>query len=581
MRYLVLACDYDGTLATGGRVDEPTLAALERLLASGRKLVMVTGREVEDLLTTFSHTELFEWIVAENGALLYKPATREIKMLAEPPPAKFVTLLQERGVKPVSVGHAIVATWEPHEAAVLSAIRDLGLELQVIFNKGAVMVLPTGVNKAAGLKAALKEMKLSPHNVVGVGDAENDHAFLALCECSVAVANALPTIKEQVDMVTKADHGRGVTELIDEMIADDLAERAGRLTRHYLLLGHRDDGSEVKIAPHGTNLLLAGPSASGKSTTATALLERLVEHQYQFCIFDPEGDYSTFEGAVTVGGHRQPANANEVLHLLDSPGQNVTVNLTGVPLADRPSFFQTLLSRLLEMRSRLGRPHWLILDEAHHLLPTAWEPGKQALPAALDRIVLITVHPESVSPAVLKLVNGVVVVGKTAQETLTNFCQVLKEKTPKVSGEEPQRGEVLYWPRASDLSPFRVRIVPGKTERRRHSRKYAEGELPPELSFYFRGPEGKLNLRAQNLILFLQMADGVDDETWLHHLRQGDYSRWFREAIKDEGLAEEVEQIEQTEHLSAQRSRALIKEAVERRYTLPASLAPAEAATAH
>ena len=101
---------------------------------------------------------------------------------------------------------------------MLETIRDLGLELQVIFNKGAVMVLPAGVNKASGLVAALDELGLSPHNVVGVGDAENDHAFLAACECAVAVANALPTIKERADHVTAGEDGDGVRELIDALI---------------------------------------------------------------------------------------------------------------------------------------------------------------------------------------------------------------------------------------------------------------------------------------------------------------------------------------------------------------------------
>ena len=125
----------------------------------------------------------------------------------------------------------IVATWEPHEKTVLEAIRDCGLELQVIFNKGAVMVLPAGVNKATGLRAALAELNLSPHNAVGVGDAENDHAFLNICECAVAVANALPAVKERADIVTFADHGAGVTELIDEMLADDLVSREGGRSR--------------------------------------------------------------------------------------------------------------------------------------------------------------------------------------------------------------------------------------------------------------------------------------------------------------------------------------------------------------
>src|SRR5262249_25029908 len=155
MRYLALACDYDGTLAHHGRVDEPTLAALERLLATGRKLILVTGRELDELLDIFSEVRLFEWVVAENGALLYRPATKEVKLFGEPAPEGFVHRLRERGVAPLSVGHVIVASWHPHEAVALEVIRDLGLELQVIFNKDAVMVLPAGVNKATGLAAAL------------------------------------------------------------------------------------------------------------------------------------------------------------------------------------------------------------------------------------------------------------------------------------------------------------------------------------------------------------------------------------------------------------------------------------------
>jgi hydroxymethylpyrimidine pyrophosphatase-like HAD family hydrolase len=231
MRYLALAADYDGTLAHDGRVDEPTLAALRRLRESGRKLLLVTGRELDDLQETFAHPELFDLIVAENGALLYDPAAKEVKALAPPPPPEFIEELHRRGVAPMSVGHSIVATWEPHEAVVLKTIHDLGLELQVIFNKGAVMVLPSGVNKASGLSVALKTLGLSPHNTVGVGDAENDHAFLALCECAVAVANALPALAERADLVTRGDHGAGVVELIDRLLADDLADVAPRRAR--------------------------------------------------------------------------------------------------------------------------------------------------------------------------------------------------------------------------------------------------------------------------------------------------------------------------------------------------------------
>src|SRR5262249_50775059 len=152
-----------------------------------------------------------------------------------------------------------------------------------------------GVNKASGLAAGLKELGLSPHNVVGVGDAENDHAFLGLCECSAAVANALPMVKERADLVTRHDHGAGVRDLINDLLANDLAQAEARLTRHHILAGTREDGQEFFVRPYGNNLLIAGSSGSGKSSLSSGILERLAENHYQFCIIDPEGDYETFE----------------------------------------------------------------------------------------------------------------------------------------------------------------------------------------------------------------------------------------------------------------------------------------------
>ncbi|MFB2934777.1 HAD family hydrolase [Aerosakkonemataceae cyanobacterium BLCC-F154] len=223
MRYQALATDYDGTLATDGKVDETTLAALSRLRDSGRKLILVTGRHLEDLLQTFPRIELFDRAILENGALLYRPATGEEKALGDRPPKKFIQLLQERGVAP-AVGRVIVATWHPHENTVLQTIRELGLELQIIFNKGAVMILPSGINKASGLNAALSELEIKTSQTVAVGDAENDHAFMDVCGCAVAVANALPMVKERANLVTKSARGAGVVELIDQMIDNDLSE---------------------------------------------------------------------------------------------------------------------------------------------------------------------------------------------------------------------------------------------------------------------------------------------------------------------------------------------------------------------
>jgi HAD superfamily hydrolase (TIGR01484 family) len=223
MQYQALAADYDGTLATDGVVDGKTIEALQRLRDSGRRIILVTGRIIEQLLQTFPQIKLCDLVVADNGALLYDPQTGQKIALAERPSREFIDELARRGVPRLEVGDVIVATWEPHETTVLQTIHDLGLELQIIFNKGAVMILPTGVNKATGLSAALSKLGISRHNTVGVGDAENDEAFLKTCGASAAVDNALDVVKKQVHIVTGGARGAGVSELIDHLIANDLA----------------------------------------------------------------------------------------------------------------------------------------------------------------------------------------------------------------------------------------------------------------------------------------------------------------------------------------------------------------------
>ncbi|HYS93439.1 MAG TPA: HAD-IIB family hydrolase [Candidatus Acidoferrales bacterium] len=570
MRYLVLACDFDGTVATDGSVRDETFAALQRLRDSGRKLILVTGREVEDLLRVFPRIDIFDRVVAENGALLYRPANREHKTLGEAPPAELVKALRGCGISPLSVGHCIVSTWQPHESKVLETIRDLGLELQVIFNKGAVMILPSGVNKATGLDAALLELGLSPHNCVGVGDAENDHALIRRCECGVAVANALPLVRERADWVTPSRNGEGVVELIDKLIAGDLADLEGRLSRHSIPVGTRAEGDEVRLDPYGLAVLVAGSSGSGKSTFATGFLERLAVQGYQFCIVDPEGDYALLEGSIVLGDKERPPTVAGALEVLEQPNRNVVVNLLGLALAERPAFFSRLLPGLQDLRSRTGRPHWIVVDEAHHLLPAPSDLVSVTLPRTLSGMMLVTVHPEHVSPAVLASIDIVLAIGRSADETLRAFGEAVGAPPPATLPGTAGPGEALLWRRRPEArDPVWVRTLAPKSEHRRHVRKYATGELGEDKSFYFRGPAGQLNLRAQNLALFIQLAEGVDDETWLHHLQIQDYSRWFREAIKDEDLAAEAAGVERQTGLAPGQSRELIKAAIERRYTMP------------
>lgn len=571
MRYLALCSDYDGTLAHHGQLDAPTIAAMERFRAAGRKLVMVTGRELDELKTVCPRLDLFELVVAENGALLYWPGSGKEKALGERPPDRFVTELRRRGVERISVGRVIVATWEPHETTVLETIRDLGLDLQVIFNKGAVMILPAGVNKGSGMTAALAELNLSHHNTIGIGDAENDHSLLNASECGVAVANALPSLKERADIVTRADHGAGVAELIDEVLRDDLESHEPKLSRHHILLGTAANGDDVRISPYGINALVVGTSGGGKSTVAVGLVERLRSQKYSFCIIDPEGDYDNVESTVVVGSPSHIPTFDECTQLACKPDTNVVINLLGLKLNDRPAFFLGLFARLHDIRARTGRPHVLIVDEAHHVLPADWSPAESSLPHRLDGVVLVSVAPNLVAQSMLKAVDTVIVLGDKPRECLAEFATANGRAAPASQQSTLQPGTALLWNRDSDAAPLLINLEPSRTERKRHLRKYAEGELPLDRSFFYRGEQGKLKLRAHNLILFMDLGDGVDEETWLYHLKRGEYSTWFRSVIKDESLANEIAAVEHQATADAATSRQRIRKLIEARYTLPAT----------
>lgn len=120
MRYLALASDYDNTLAVEGRVTARTRAALEKLRASGRRAILATGRRLDDLLRVCDCGHLFDYIVAENGAVLYKPQSRAATLLGEPPSERFIAALRRRSVQPLEIGSVIVATQAPQEARHIS-----------------------------------------------------------------------------------------------------------------------------------------------------------------------------------------------------------------------------------------------------------------------------------------------------------------------------------------------------------------------------------------------------------------------------------------------------------------------------
>ena len=370
-------------------------------------------------------------------------------------------------------------------------------------------------------------------------------------------ANAAPSIKQIAALVTAAEYGNGVIELIDELISDDLRRLEGSLSQNLISLGKRTDGTTVQLSPYGHNMLVAGPSGCGKSTLAAGIIERLIEKDYQVCIVDPEGDYGTLRDVVALGNQWRSPSVAEVLAILEDPKINLSVNLLGISLDERPNFFAQLAPNLQAMRARTGRPHWLVVDEAHHLLPDTWGHAASVLPQRLHETILVTVHPDHVAPEILAPIDVVVAIGHSPETTLEEFAGAAGRSIAWPVDLVYQADRVVVWLNKGGHAPFAMKAQPGRAQRIRHHRKYAEGNLRWH-SFYFRGPDNHHNLKAQNLVVFCQIAQGIDESTWMYHLRRGDYSRWFRHAIKDDHLADETERVECRADLEPWQTRQMI-----------------------
>ena len=559
MHFLALAVDYDGTIAENGNVPAHVCTALASLKASGRKLLLITGRELQALKHHFTQLDLFDLVVVENGALLYDPRTDTEELIADSASTALVERLRDKGVSSLSVGRSVIATWHPFEDAVISSIRELGLELQMTFNKDAIMVLPTGVNKASGLSAALLRLGICELNVVGVGDAENDHAFLAICGCAAAVNNAIDSIKARADICLSQDHGRGVCELIDMLLQKDAAlvpvERIG------VQLGRTADARKVWLPPESV-LLVIGNSGSGKSSYVTWLTERMVEAHQGFCIIDPEGDYLSLDGAVTVGGLTTPPTTEESLHHLLQARLNVVVSTLALDPAARVQLFGELLPFIQQLRSSTGRPYWMVVDEAHYMLPhcAAWPPGFLANMGA----IIVALDFDQVCPSLLDAVDVLVTLGSTARELVQRYAQHTQRRCPEFPARSSAPDYFCLWDVRHGGDVVLMAQQQPEQKHHRHSGKYAVGDVGAWHAFYF----PSLDQRASNLAEFLSSLARLDDPAFRQHREAGDFSNWFREVIRDDVLANETRLLENDASVPLRDAQEQIVHLVQSRYHL-------------
>jgi hydroxymethylpyrimidine pyrophosphatase-like HAD family hydrolase len=290
MIFRALACDYDGTLASQDRIGPEARAALERAREAGLRLVMVTGRTFFDLTRVCDCLELFDAVVAENDAVLYWPRSQTLRDQAPAPSSRLLAELDRRGIA-YQVGRVVVDTARTNEPGVREALEATGVALDLVYNRAFLMLLPHGVSKGTGVRHVIRDLGLSFHDVLGIGDAENDAELFDACGYTACPADAVPALKARADWVFPGANGAGVAQAITGQILNGTLQVADS-PRHQVQIGWAVETCEpVKISARGVNVLVHGDPLSGKSWLAGALVERLVASRYAVCVLDPEGDY--------------------------------------------------------------------------------------------------------------------------------------------------------------------------------------------------------------------------------------------------------------------------------------------------
>lgn len=420
MRYVVLAAGFDGTLARDGRCDVRCIDALRQLSATGRKLILVTGRELRRLLEMFPEARLFDYIVAENGAVLHRTATRQSEILGQAPPEILLQELRRQHVAPLSVGSSIISTKAEHLDAAGEALRKLKLHMdyELVTNDDTLLILPPGIDKATGMNEALRELGLSRHNLVAIGNAENDLPMLAWAEHAVVVSNAAESIKQVADRVTDGAYCDGFLELSRDLIATDLATS---VPRRRVVLGKGEDGSEVTLSPCQDSVLVTGADEGARAMICNRLLEQLMQQDYQCCVIgadrnvpvaSPRGAFATMS---SWGDAHEAPRLTDVLTAFEIPTHSLEINLASLPSETRPVFVDALLLQLQALHDRAGRPHCILIHHAHHFLT-----GSQAANAIrrLSEVTMIysTADAEQLPAGVLADVKLTIAAGVTLSD---------------------------------------------------------------------------------------------------------------------------------------------------------------------
>jgi phosphoglycolate phosphatase-like HAD superfamily hydrolase len=549
MIWRALACDYDGTLATEDRIGSETLAALEAARQAGVRLILVTGRTFFELTRVCERLDLFNAVVAENGGVLYFPPKGILLDQGPTPPSRLLVELDARGVF-YQVGRVIVGVLRGEEARVRDALAAVGARMQLVYNRAALMLLPPGISKGTGVRQAIRALGLSFHDVLAIGDAENDLDLFEACGWTACPGNAVRELQDRADWVFPGDNGGSVARAIaGPILADGL--RLAQSRRHRVAIGWSAETAEpVTVPERGVNVLVQGDTLSGKSWLAGALVERLSDREYSVCIVDPEGDYRVLAALPSVSWVevRDEADWRAALGRMDHDASaSVVLDLSSLDHTERSTLLGRGLRLLRERRRRRGPPHWVVLDEAHYWLGHDGV-DDDALGLDDEGFCLVTYRASALRDSVWNAID-VFLFGRTTSATeLNRLSRVFSETLPAqdIASILPAlpRGEFLAVEDGDERRALTFVAAPRTTWHVRHQRKYADGRLPPHRCFFLRRPDGRLVATAGSLGEFLESLESVDEEVLAFHAARGDFSRWLLDVFADRELGAQLAKIE-------------------------------------
>jgi hydroxymethylpyrimidine pyrophosphatase-like HAD family hydrolase len=549
MKFCVLALDYDGTIARDGVLDPDVKAAILEARARGIVVVIVSGRILSDLRQAAGDLPFVDAVVAENGAVLALP-NGQTKLIGSLPPQIFLNELRRRGIESRS-GQCIVEADAASAPQILEVIRQLELPLVLLFNRSRVMVLPQGISKGTGLREALNTLRLSVHNAIAIGDAENDHDLLAACEIGVAVSWGSAALQKEADEIVPGDGPPAVAAYI-QRTSQEMRLPLGRIGRHRMALGTAENGRTIAPAVHGRNFLVVGDPQSGKSWVNGLACEQMILQGYCVCLVDPEGDYGTLEslpGVVVLGGGDQPPDIPDVARALRHFDLSVVVDLSRILYEDKVRYLNALLPMLASLRRTTGLPHRIVIDEAHYFLH---EPNvKQLLDFDLNAYTLVTYRPSDLHPDLRRGIEAVIVKRSTHPAEVQTLLGMVgnrgveQEWTTTLGALADNEAALLPGIEEAEGKLQRFRLLPRLTPHVRHKTKYLDVDLPAGQEFVFTDNGNPVGPRARSLKQFVLSLPNIPGTSLDGHARRGDFSRWIEGVFHDHQLASDIRKIEQ------------------------------------